>query len=74
MRVGQEVSFRVANQDDRPHTFTLTFLDIEQEIPAGSSADIRMKATEVPRDGFFSFYSKNHQSENGFHGKIKVVQ
>lgn len=74
MQVGQEVSFRVANRDDRPHIFTLTFLGIEQEIPAGGSADIKLKATEVPRDGFYSFYSKEHQSENGFHGQIKVVQ
>lgn len=74
MQVGQEVNFRVANKDKRPHTFTLTFLDIEQEIPAGGSADIKLKATEVPTAGFYSFYSKNFQNENGFHGRIKVVQ
>lgn len=73
-RVGEEVSLRVANEDDRPHTFTLTFLDIEQEIPAGSSADIKFRITEVPTAGFYSFYSKNHQNENGYFGKIKVVQ
>lgn len=74
VRVGEEVRFTVANEDERPHTFTLTFLDIEQEIPAGGSADITLKAPEVPEAGFYSFYSKNHQAENGFHGKIKVVQ
>ena len=73
MPVNQEVSFRIANEDDRPHTFTLTFLDIEQEIPAGATADIRLRAPEVPRDGFYSFYSKDHQSEVGYHGQIKVV-
>ena len=73
MPVNQEVNFRIANEDDRPHTFTLTFLDIEQEIPAGGSADIKLRAPEVPRDGFYSFYSKNHQNEAGFHGQIKVV-
>ena len=73
-RVGEEVSLRIANEDDRPHTFTLTFLDIEQEIPAGSTADVRFKITEVPQAGFYSFYSKNHQNENGYFGKIKVVQ
>ena len=74
VQVGQEVNFRVANEDDRPHTFTLTLLDIEQEIPPGGSADIKIKAPEVPRDGFYSFYSKNHQNENGYFGKINVVQ
>ncbi len=73
-RVGEEVSLRVANEDDRPHTFTLTYLEIEQEIPAGSTADIRFKITEVPTAGFYSFYSKNHQNENGYFGKIQVVQ
>ena len=74
VRVGEEVRFTVANDDERPHTFTLTFLDIEQEIPAGGSADITLKAPEVPEAGFYSFYSKNHQNENGFHGQIRVVQ
>lgn len=74
MRVGEEVNVRVANRDDRPHIFTLTFLDVEQEIPPGGSADIKLKTTQVPQAGFFSFYSKNHQSENGYHGQIKVVQ
>lgn len=74
VRVGEEVRFTVANEDERPHVFTLTFLDIEQEIPAGGSADITLKAPEIPEAGFYSFYSKHHQAENGFHGKIKVVQ
>jgi hypothetical protein len=72
--VGQEVVLRVANEDKRPHTFTLTFLDIEQEIPPGGTADIKIKAPEVPRDGFYSFYSKHYQAENGYFGKIRVVQ
>ncbi len=74
VRVGEEVRFTVANEDTRPHTFTLTFLEIDQEIPAGSSTDITLKATQVPDAGFYSFYSKNHQSENGYHGQIKVLQ
>ena len=74
VRVNEEVRFTVANEDSRPHTFTLTFLDIEEEIPAGGSADITLRAPEVPEAGFYSFYSKHHQSENGFHGQIRVVQ
>lgn len=74
VRVGEEVRFTVANQDDRPHIFTLTFLDIEKEIPPGASTDITLRAPEVPPAGFYSFYSKNFQSENGFQGQIKVVQ
>ncbi len=74
VRVGEEVRFTVANEDSRPHSFTLTFLDIDKEIPPGASTDITLRAPEVPPAGFYSFYSKNHQSENGFHGQIKVVQ
>ena len=73
-RVGEEVSLRIANEDDRPHTFTLTFLDIEQEIAPGTTADVRFKIPEMPRDGFYSFYSKHFQNENGYFGKIKVLQ
>ena len=73
-RVGDEVSMRIANEDDRPHTFTLTFLDIEQEIPPGTTADVKFRIPEVPEAGFYSFYSKHHQSENGYFGKIRVVQ
>ncbi len=74
VRVGEEVRFTVANEDKRPHTFTLTFLEIDQEIPPGGTTDITLKATQVPDAGFYSFYSKNHQSENGYHGQIKVLQ
>jgi plastocyanin len=73
VRVGEEVRFTIANEDDRPHTFTLTFLEIDQEIAPDSTADITLKATQVPDAGFYSFYSKNHQGE-GYQGRIKVVQ
>jgi len=74
VRVNEEVRFTVLNQDERPHSFTLTFLDIDKEIPPGASTDITLRAPEIPQAGFYSFYSKNHQSENGYHGQIKVVQ
>jgi len=73
MRVNEEVRFTVANQDDRPHTFTLTFLDVDEEIPPGETKDITLRATQVPEAGFYSFYSKNHQGE-GYQGKIQVVE
>jgi plastocyanin len=73
MRVGEEVRFTVANEDDRPHTFTLTFLDIDQEIPPGEARDITLRATQVPDAGFYSFYSKNHQAE-GYQGRIQVEE
>jgi plastocyanin len=71
VRVGQEVTFSVLNKDDRPHTFTLTFLDINKDIPVGQRVDIRFKADQVPPAGFYSFYSNEHQSE-GYQGKIIV--
>lgn len=69
--VGQEVTFSVANRDSQDHTFTLPFLEIDTPVPAGESATITMKVEEVPRDGFFSFYSKGKQPQ-GFSGKIEV--
>ena len=41
-RVGDEVNFRVANRDKRPHTFTLTFLDVAPKLAAAASADSKI--------------------------------
>ncbi|MGH9189272.1 MAG: cupredoxin domain-containing protein [Acidimicrobiales bacterium] len=71
VQVGQEVVFTVFNKDSRPHTFTLPFLEIDKEIPPGQQVDVKLKATEVPPAGFYSFYSNNHQSE-GYQGRINV--
>ena len=73
VKVGQEVSFTVLNKDTRPHTFTLTFLDINRDIAPGQKVDIKLKASEVPPAGFYSFYSNNLQHE-GYQGKINVEQ
>lgn len=71
VRQGQQVTFSVLNKDNRPHTFTVTFLDINKDIPVGQRVDVTMKADQVPPAGFYSFYSNLHQDE-GFSGKIKV--
>lgn len=71
LNVGEEVSVSVLNKEDRDHTFTLTFLDVDVPIPAGERVTVKLKADEVPRDGFFSFYSKNHQID-GYFGRINV--
>ncbi len=73
VRVGEEVRFTVANEDDRPHTFTLTFLGIDEEIAPGETKAITLEATQVPDAGFYSFYSKNHQAE-GYQGRIQVEE
>jgi plastocyanin len=73
VKVGQEVSFTVLNRDSRPHTFTLTFLDINRDIAPGQKVDVKMRATEVPPAGFYSFYSNNLQHE-GYQGRIYVDQ
>lgn len=71
VRVGQQVTFSVLNKDKRPHTFTLTFLDINKDIPVGQRVNIDFKADQVPPAGFYTFYSNEHQSE-GYSGKIVV--
>ena len=71
VKLGQEVTFTVLNRDSRPHTFTLTFLDINKDIAPGQKVDIQLKATEVPPAGFYSFYSNNLQHE-GYQGRIEV--
>lgn len=71
LTVGEEVSFTVLNKEDRDHTFTLTFLDVDVPVPAGQRVTVELKAEEAPRDGFFSFYSKDHQID-GYFGRINV--
>jgi len=79
IKVGQEVVFSVLNKDTREHTFTLPFiftdLDnfIDEPIAPGERIEVKIKATEVPRDGFYSFYSKSHQDE-GYQGRIEVTE
>lgn len=71
MKANEDVSFVVANTDSRDHSFTLPVLDIDTPIAAGQRATITIKATEAPRDGLYSFYSKGEQ-KNGYYGTIKV--
>lgn len=71
IKVGEEVSVEVLNKDDRDHTFTLTFLDVDVPVPAGQSAIVKLKADEVPAAGFYTFYSKDRQVD-GYFGRIDV--
>lgn len=79
IKVGQEVIFSVLNNDTRPHTFTLPYIAVDEDnfidevIAPGERIDVKIKATERPPAGFYSFYSKEFQAE-GYQGQIAVKE
>ncbi|MGQ0744160.1 MAG: hypothetical protein ACT4OS_07485 [Acidimicrobiales bacterium] len=79
VKVGDEIVFSVLNKDTRPHTFVLPqiFVDednfIEEVVEPGERIDVKIKITEKPRDGFYSFYSKEFQVD-GYFGRLNVEE
>ena len=78
VRLNQEVSFSMENEDDREHNFTLThvFVDADNfltvDVPANQSRSIRFTVRDRPRDGFLTFYCRFHQAE-GMQGRIQLA-
>ena len=77
--LNREETFTFLNSDDRLHNITIPALSIDEEknaididIPVGQRVAVKVPAvTERPRDGFFLFYCKYHQTE-GMSGRLKV--
>jgi len=79
IQVGKEVVISVLNNDTRTHSFTLPYIAVDEDnfideaIAPGERIEVKIKATEIPSAGFYSFYSKDSQFE-GYQGKINVVE
>ena len=77
--LNQETSFSFYNDDDTVHNVTIPAMftddkqtNIDVDIPKGQRVSVKIPAqTQAPRDGFFLFYCKYHQSQ-GMTGRIKV--
>ena len=79
VRLNEETTFTFLNKDDQVHNITVPGLsnDIEQnaielDVQPGQRGTLKLpKVTTAPRDGFFLFYCKYHQTE-GMSGRLKI--
>lgn len=77
--LNQEQTFTFINRDDIVHNVTVPaiFQDAEQnpvaaDIQPGERVSVKVPAVAgAPRDGFFLFYCKYHQTD-GMSGRLKI--
>ncbi len=77
--LNQEQTFTFINRDDTVHNVTVPaiFRDgeqnpVEADIQPGERVSVKIPAVSAaPRDGFFLFYCKYHQTE-GMSGRLKI--
>lgn len=71
--LNREITFTVFNDGKMVHNITIPAFAVDVDIEPGQSADIKLPATSAPpRDGFYSFYCKYHQSD-GEAGRINIA-
>ena len=79
IRLNEETTFTFLNKDNKVHNITVPALsnDVEQtaieiDVQPGQRGTLKLpKVTTAPRDGFFLFYCKYHQTQ-GMSGKLKI--
>ena len=79
VNLNEETTFTFLNKDNEVHNITVPALsnDIEQnaielDVQPGQRGTLKLpKVTTAPRDGFFLFYCKYHQTE-GMSGRLKI--
>ncbi len=79
INLNEENTFTFVNRDNEVHNITVPGLsnDIEQnpievDVQPGQRGTLKLpKVSAAPRDGFFLFYCKYHQTE-GMSGKIRI--
>ncbi|HEX3623151.1 MAG TPA: cupredoxin domain-containing protein [Acidimicrobiales bacterium] len=70
--LNKDVSFTVLNKDSVVHNVTIPAFAIDMDVAPGQVINVKIPAvTQAPRDGFFTFYCKYHQSQ-GEAGRITV--
>lgn len=79
INLNEETTFTFLNDDDLLHNVTIPaiFVNNEQfpvdvDIPPGQRVAVKIPAvTAAPRDGFFLFYCKYHQTQ-GMSGRLTI--
>ncbi len=71
--LNREVTFTVLNEGKKVHNITIPGFAIDMDVAPGQTIDIKLPAVaSAPRDGFYSFYCKFHQTE-GEAGRINIA-
>jgi plastocyanin len=67
VNLNEETTFTLLNKDDTVHNIT-----VPADVQPGTRGTLKLpKVTEAPRDGFFLFYCKYHQTQ-GMSGRLKI--
>ena len=70
--LGQDQTFTFVNKDSIVHNVTVPAFAVDMDVQPGQRISVKIPAVkEAPRDGFFLFYCKFHQSE-GEAGRINI--
>jgi len=70
--LNKEITFTVFNDGKKVHNVTIPGFVIDMDVEPGRTIDVKLPATAgAPRDGFYSFYCKFHQTE-GEAGRINI--
>lgn len=70
--LNRDDTFTFLNKDSKVHNVTVPGFAIDIDIPPGQRVDVKIPAVNAaPRDGFYSFYCKYHQSD-GESGRINI--
>jgi plastocyanin len=67
---GQTVTLKVQSEGKSLHNFSLAAQNISQDIPAGSSATIKVT---FAASGDLQFFCKYHKAESGMAGVLRVT-
>jgi plastocyanin len=74
IQLNKDVSFTVLNKDTVAHNVTIPAFTVDMDVQPGQVITVKIPAvSSAPRDGFFSFYCKYHQTV-GEAGRITVAK
>jgi plastocyanin len=79
INLNEETTFTFLNNDDLLHNFTAPAIfvndvqnPVDVDLPPGQRVSVKIPAVaQAPRDGFFLFYCKFHQTQ-GMFGRITI--
>ena len=68
-QAGETVTVELENTGQAPHTFTIDDLDVDQQVPPGDKATVKV---ELPESGEVTFYCRFHRA-SGMEGSFELT-